>query len=81
MCKVARELVGEAVAEAREEAPAAGEHDVAHEYLAQLRLARAQRLGDELRDRLGQVRVRGLGGVEDGRVYYSTRRKCKWTSL
>lgn len=57
---VALQLRVEAVREAREHAPAAGEHDVAEQHLAQVRVARAQRGRDQRGDRLGQVRVRRL---------------------
>lgn len=60
MREVARELVVEPLAEAGEEASAAGEDDVAHDHLAQVRVARGQRLRDERGDGARQVRVRSL---------------------
>ena len=44
--EVAHELVVEALSEACEQTPASGEHDVAHEYLAHVRVARGERLRD-----------------------------------
>jgi hypothetical protein len=45
--EVAHELVAQALAETREEAPAAGKHDVAHEDLAHVWVTRRERLRDQ----------------------------------
>ena len=57
---VARELVVEALGEAREEAPAAAEDDVGHEQLADLGVAGGEGLGNEPGHRAGEVLVRRL---------------------
>jgi len=59
--EVTYELIVEALAEARKEAPAAGENDVAHEDLAHVGIARCERLRDQSRDRTREVWIRGLG--------------------
>jgi hypothetical protein len=48
--EVAHKLVVQALAEAREETPAAGKHDVAHEDLAHVWVTRRERLRDQRGD-------------------------------
>ena len=59
--EVTYELIVEALAEAREEAPATGKDDVAHEDLAHVGIARCERLRDQGRDSTREVWIRGLG--------------------
>jgi hypothetical protein len=64
---VAAELVAEAVAQAREQAAAAGEHDILQQLLAQVRVERGQRRAQQHRHRLRQLRAARLrGGVSRG---------------
>jgi hypothetical protein len=58
--EVAYELVVEALAQAREEAPAAGKNDVTHEDLAHVRITRRECLRDQRRDRAREVWIRRL---------------------
>ena len=87
MGELAGHLVGEPVRETGEEAAAAGEHDVAEQHLAEVVVAVTDRGHDQRRDRLGQVRVRGLGdmdasvsaafrGEEEGAVRTTSCEEC-----
>lgn len=58
--EVSHEFVVQALAQAREEAPAASEDDIAHEDLAHVRVARRQRLRDQRWDRAREVWIRYL---------------------
>jgi len=59
MRKVADELVVQALAKTRQEAAAAGEHDVAHEDLAHVGIARSERLRDQRWDCAREMWIRG----------------------
>jgi hypothetical protein len=72
------ELAREAVAEAREETPAACEDDVAQEHLAQLGVACAERLADQLREGLWEGRVGCLKWAGEFRSEEMCRRG--WTT-
>jgi len=58
--EVSHELVVQALAQASEEAPAAGEDDIAHEDLAHVGVARRERLRDQRWDRAWEVWIRHL---------------------
>ncbi len=53
--KVTDELVVQALAETRKEAPAASEHDVAHENLTHVRVTCRERLRDQCGDSAREV--------------------------
>jgi hypothetical protein len=58
--EVSHEFVVQALAQTREEAPAAGEDDIAHEDLAHVGVARSERLRDQRWDRAREVWIRYL---------------------
>lgn len=55
--EVAHQLVVQALAEAREEAPAASKHDVAHEDLAHVWVTCHERLRDQCGDSAREVGI------------------------
>jgi len=70
--EVADELVVQALAKTCKEAPAAGEHDVAHEDLAHLEIARAERLRDQRGDCAREMWIRRcqVAGVGEEELAY-----------
>ena len=61
--EVSHEFVGQALTQAREEAPAASEDDIAHEDLAHVGVARGERLRDQRWNRTWEVWIRYLEAI------------------